>query len=91
MENKIITRSLRRQLDQVVLHEQVENGVLNANQVDQWYETPRKVSQTKQKHLWIEKRPVNQKTPQVTLIIPHEVQTGETQKQSTIKFQEGRA
>jgi len=27
MENKIITTSLRRQLNQVVLHEQVENGV----------------------------------------------------------------
>jgi hypothetical protein len=39
MENKIITRSLKRQLDQVVLHEQVENGVaisnnLSANKVD---------------------------------------------------------
>jgi hypothetical protein len=27
MENKIVTRSIKRQLDQVVLHEQVENGV----------------------------------------------------------------
>jgi hypothetical protein len=27
MENKIVTKSLKRQLDQVVLHEQVENGV----------------------------------------------------------------
>jgi hypothetical protein len=40
MENKIVTRSLRRQLDQVVWHEQVENGAiisnnLNANQVDE--------------------------------------------------------
>jgi hypothetical protein len=40
MEHKIVTRSLRRQLDQVVLHEQVENGVtisnnLSANKVDQ--------------------------------------------------------
>ncbi len=26
MENKILTKNLRRQLDQVVLHEQVENG-----------------------------------------------------------------
>jgi hypothetical protein len=39
MENRIVTRSLRRHLDQVVLHEQVENGVaisynLSANQVD---------------------------------------------------------
>jgi hypothetical protein len=39
MENQIVTKSLRRQLDQVLLHEQVENGVainnnLNANQED---------------------------------------------------------
>jgi hypothetical protein len=27
MENRIIPRSLNKQLDQVVLHEQVENGV----------------------------------------------------------------
>jgi hypothetical protein len=27
MENKSVTKSLRRQLDQVLLHEQVENGV----------------------------------------------------------------
>jgi hypothetical protein len=27
MENKIVIRSLRRQLNLVVLHEQVENGV----------------------------------------------------------------
>ncbi len=45
MENKIITKSLKKQLDQVVLHEQVENGTfvnnnLNVNQVDQRFETP---------------------------------------------------
>jgi hypothetical protein len=39
MENKIVTKSLRRQLDQVVLHDQVENGTtinnnLIANQID---------------------------------------------------------
>jgi len=39
MENKIVTKSLRRQLDQVVLHHQVENGTtisnnLIANQID---------------------------------------------------------
>jgi hypothetical protein len=28
MENKIVTRSLKRQLNLVVLHEQVENGAL---------------------------------------------------------------
>ncbi len=42
MENIIVTRSLRRQLNQVVLHEQVQNGAtinnnLSANQVDQWF------------------------------------------------------
>jgi hypothetical protein len=26
MENKIVTRSLRRQLDQVIVHKQMENG-----------------------------------------------------------------
>jgi hypothetical protein len=31
MENKIVTRSLKRQLDQVVWHEQVENGVTISN------------------------------------------------------------
>jgi hypothetical protein len=46
MENKIVTKSLRRQLDQIILHEQVENGIsisndLNVNQVDQWFETPK--------------------------------------------------
>jgi hypothetical protein len=39
MENKIVTKSLRRQLDQVVLHDQVENDTtinnnLIANQID---------------------------------------------------------
>jgi hypothetical protein len=48
MENIIITTSLKRQLDWVVLHEQVENGLvinnhLSANQVDEQFETPKKV------------------------------------------------
>ncbi len=39
MENIIITKSLKRKLDDVVLHEQVENGTIvnnnsNANQID---------------------------------------------------------
>ncbi len=39
MENKIVTRSLRKQLDQVVFHEQVEKGAtinnnLSADQVE---------------------------------------------------------
>jgi hypothetical protein len=50
MENKIIIKSSKRQLNQVVLHEQMENGIainnnLSANQVDQQFETPIKVSQ----------------------------------------------
>ncbi len=49
MENIIVTKSLKRQLDQFVLHEQVENGAANsvnlsADQIDQWFETPRRVS-----------------------------------------------
>jgi hypothetical protein len=40
MKNKIITRSLKRQLDHVRIHEQGENGTgininLNANQIDE--------------------------------------------------------
>jgi hypothetical protein len=39
MENKIVTRSLRRQLDLVIIHEQMENGTainsnLNTNQIN---------------------------------------------------------
>ncbi len=39
MENKIVTKSLRRQLDHVIPHEQVENGTIvhsnfNANHMD---------------------------------------------------------
>ncbi len=45
MENRIITRSLKRQLDQVVVHEQVENDIaINTNlSVDQQFITPRRV------------------------------------------------
>jgi hypothetical protein len=51
LENIIITRSLRRQLDKVILHKQVENGVaisnnLSADQTNQWFETPKLVFQT---------------------------------------------
>ncbi len=83
MENIIVTGSLRRQLDRILLHEQVENGIvvnnnLNANKLDQWFETPRKVYQIKHTHPWTEERPTCQKMPQAALIIPHEVQIGET-------------
>ncbi len=50
MENKIVTKSFRRQLKQVLLHEQEENGIainnnLSANQEDQQFVPPRKVFQ----------------------------------------------
>ncbi len=82
MENRNVTRSLKRQLDQVVLHEQVENGVainnnMNVDQVDQWFETPRIFFQTKHRHLWIEESPIGHIMPHATLIILHEVQIGE--------------
>ncbi len=85
MENKISIRGLRRPLDQVVLHEQLENGIainnnLSAYQVDQWFETSRKVFKIKQKHPWTEERLVGHRTPQVTPIIPREMQIGEAQR-----------
>jgi hypothetical protein len=85
MENIIITKSLKSQLDQVIVHEQVENGVainnnLNEDQIDQQFVTPRIVSHLKQRHSWIEEKPIGHKMPQVAPIIPHEVQTGEAQK-----------
>jgi hypothetical protein len=78
MENRIVTRSLRSQLNQVILHEQVENGTtinnnLSANQVDQQFVTPRRVSWFEQKHLWTKERPIGHKTPQIAPIIFHEV------------------
>jgi hypothetical protein len=39
MENRIVTKSLRKQIDQVILHEQVEIGIaiksnLSVDQID---------------------------------------------------------
>jgi hypothetical protein len=67
MENKIVTRSLRRQLDQVLLHEQVGNGTainnnLNANQEDQQFVTSRKVSESEHRHMWIKEKLTSHKT-----------------------------
>jgi hypothetical protein len=47
MENKIVIKSLRRQLNRVIVHEQVENSTainnnLIANQIDQQFVTPRR-------------------------------------------------
>jgi len=48
LENIIITKSLKRQLNQVIVHEWMENGItinnnLSADQIDQQFVTPRKV------------------------------------------------
>jgi hypothetical protein len=47
MENRIVIKSLKKQLDQVIIHEQVENDTtinknLSANQIDQKFTTPKK-------------------------------------------------
>ncbi len=85
MENRFVNRSFRRQLDQVLLHEQVENGVtinnnLSEDQINQQFVTLTRVFQSEHKLPWKEKRPVSHKMPQVVLIIPHQVQIGETHK-----------
>jgi hypothetical protein len=85
MENGIVTRSLKKQLNLIVLHEQVENGATISNnfsayQVDHRFETPRRVSKIKQKHRWIKESPTSHRMPQVSLIILHGVQIGETQR-----------
>jgi len=66
MENRIVIRSLNKQLYKVIIHEQVENGTtinrnLSANQINQLFTTPRKVSQLEQKHPWTEERPTSHK------------------------------
>jgi hypothetical protein len=45
MENRIVIKSLKKQLDQVIIHEQVENDTainknLSANQIEQQFTTP---------------------------------------------------
>ncbi len=83
MENRNITRNLRRSLNQVIVwHEQVENGVaINMNwSVDKIYQqfiTPRKKFQSEYKHPWIEEKHACHRTPHVTPIISYEVQTSE--------------
>jgi hypothetical protein len=82
MENIIVTKSLRRQLNQVIIHEQVENGVainsnLSADKIDQQFLTLIKVYQFEQRHMWTEKRLASHITPQAALIILCEVQIGE--------------
>jgi hypothetical protein len=82
METKIIIRILRKQLDQVLLHEQEENGTtinnnLSADQEDRQFVTLGRVSQFEQKHLWIEERLAGHKTLEAILIFPCEVQINE--------------
>jgi hypothetical protein len=48
MENKIIIRSLEKQLNQVIIHEQVENGTtinmnLSVDKIDEQFITPIRV------------------------------------------------
>ncbi len=82
MEYRIETKILKRQLDQVVLYEQVENGIaisnnLSVDLVDQRFETPKRVFQIEQKHPRTEEKLASHKMPQATSIILHEVQIGE--------------
>jgi hypothetical protein len=84
MENRIVIKNLGQKLNQVVLHEQVENGVAINNNLSayQRFETPRIVFQTDKRHLQIEKRPEGHITPQATLIILREMQTSEAHKRT---------
>ncbi len=81
MENIIVTRSLKMQLNQDILHEQVENGttinknlmqikqINNLKHLKKFFEY-KKNNQDKKIH-------VSHRTPQAALIIPREVQIGE--------------
>jgi hypothetical protein len=60
----------------------VENGTainnnLTTNQVDQWFETPKKLFQIEQKRPWITKKLTSHRMPHATMILC-EVQTSET-------------
>ncbi len=88
MENRIVIKILRKQLDHVIIHEQVENGIaiiknLSANQIDQQFITPRRVFQSKQKHPWIEEKPTSHITLKATLIFFCELQNGEIQRRTS--------
>lgn len=85
MEIRIITRSIRRQLDQVIIHQEVKNDVainnnLSADQVDQQFVTPKRVYLSKQGHPWTKDRPTGHRMLEVASIIPCEMQTNETDK-----------
>ncbi len=55
---------------------------LNVDKVDQWFETPRKVSSIEQRHMQKKNRPTGHKTLQVAPIISREVQNGEAQRRT---------
>jgi hypothetical protein len=68
MENIIVIRSLKRWLDQAIIHEQAENGAtinnnLNVDQIDQQFITPKRISQLDKRHSWIKERLVGHITP----------------------------
>ncbi len=68
MENEIVTKSLKKQLNLIVLHEQVETGatisnIFSAYKIDQWFETPRRVSKIKQQHRRIKENPTGHRMP----------------------------
>jgi len=56
------------------------NNNLSVDHIRQQFVTFIRVFQLEHRHPWTKERLVGHKTPQVTLIIPCEVQTGETQR-----------
>jgi len=95
MENGIVTRSLNKQLNLIVLHEQVENSatisnIFSAYQIDQWFETPRRVSKIKQGHRRIKESLTGHRMPHAALIILHGMQIGETQRCTGSRLQNSR-
>ncbi len=59
---------MRRHLDQVIVREQVENGVtinnnLRVDLIDQQFVTPKKIIQSKYNHPWTKKRHVGHIMP----------------------------
>ncbi len=82
MENRNVIKIMRRQIDQVIIHEQVENGVainknLSVDMIDQQFITPIRVFQLEHKHVWTKERSTCHITPQVAPIISHEMQIDE--------------
>jgi hypothetical protein len=55
---------------------------LSVDQVDQPFETLRRVFQINQKHMWTKEKLIGHRTLQATPIIPSEMQIGEAQKRT---------